>query len=366
MTGIANKGTAGATLNANAQFSDNCATADGAFTSGGRQALKFVNNRGYISAEPIAITSGQDRTLFTVTERKPNLTEDDCQQMFPVELQTGVNWDGVGIFALAQWPWYNAYLRTGYYDPEKVNNDQSIGGTQEENVQFGGGNSADTTYILCAYASNKRIGGWSCGVDGTVKPGTDMESHLSQLDQNNNEKSLRVVLGQRLENPSPSEGLLGETLIFTNALTAAETEAVRAYLKEKWLDPLVVMPDFNSLVVNAQVDLGGATRTFEKLSGSGSFVDGTVVLTGDLEVTVNADGTVVAPSFDKLVLGADARLVVKGARNLPQGELIPLLSFTTREGAFASVGSDKGHVVLRYDNNAVRARRDAGLIIRMR
>jgi uncharacterized 2Fe-2S/4Fe-4S cluster protein (DUF4445 family) len=62
-------------------------------------------------------------------------------------------------------------------------------------------------------------------------------------------------------------------------------DAVNAYLKGKWLDSNA-MPDFDSLVVNAQVDLGGATRTFEKLSGSGSFVDGTVVLIGDLVVTV--------------------------------------------------------------------------------
>lgn len=367
VTGIANKGTAGAALNANAQFSDNCATADGAFTSGGRQALKFVNNRGYISAEPISITSGQDRTLFTVTERKPNLTEEDCQQMFPVELQAGGDWDGVGAFALSQWPWYNAHLRTYYYDPEKVNDDQSIGGTREEKVEFGGGNSADTSYILCGYATNMWIGGWSCGADGTVKPGTDIESHLSQLDQNNNEKSLKVILGQRLENPAPSEGLLGETLVFTNALTTAETEAVRTYLKAKWFDPQNPMPDFDSLVVNAQVDLGGATRTFEKLSGSGSFVDGTVVLTGDLVVTVNPDQSVVVPTFDRLVLGENARLVVNGAKNLPTRGTINILSFTSLEGEFSSVVGDRStRVILRYSEDHVSARRDAGLAVMLR
>mgnify|MGYP007101920177 CR=1 FL=1 len=81
---------------------------------------------------------------------------------------------------------------------------------------------------------------------------------------------------------------------------------------------------------------------------------------------VNSDGSVVAPSFDKLELGEDARLVVKGAKNLPQGELVTVLPFTTLEGMFASVVSDKGHVVLRYLEGHVDARRDAGFYIRVR
>lgn len=241
------------------------------------------------------------------------------------------------------------------------------GGAITEKVEFGGGNSADTTYILCGYATNMWIGGWSCEADGTVKPGTDIESHLSQLDQNNNEKSLKVILGQRLENPAPSEGLLGETLVFTNALTTAETEAVRLYLKAKWFDPKNPMPAFDSLVVNAEIDLGGTTRTFEKLSGSGSFVDGTVVLTGDLVVTVNSDGKVVAPSFDKLVLGENARLVVNGAKNLPKSEMLEILLFASIDREFSSVVGDRStRVMVRYADDHIDARRDAGMRISLR
>ena len=127
------------------------------------------------------------------------------------------------------------------------------------------------------------------------------------------------------------------------------------------------MPDFDSLVVNAQVDLGGATRTFEKLSGSGSFVDGTVVLTGDLVVTVNPDQSVVAPSFDKLVLGENARLVVNGAKNLPTKGTINILSFASLQGEFKSVVGDRNtRVILRYLEDHVCARRDAGMQISVR
>lgn len=156
-------------------------------------------------------------------------------------------------------------------------------------------------------------------------------------------------------------------MVFTNALTTAETEAVRTYLKAKWFDPQNPMPDFDGLVVNAQVDLGGATRMFEKLSGSGSFVDGTVVLNGDLIVTVNSDGSVVAPSFDKLVLGENARLVVNGAKNLPTSGTINILPFTSLEGEFASVLGDRNtKVILRYLEDHVCARRDSGMSVSLR
>ena len=161
-------------------------------------------------------------------------------------------------------------------------------------------------------------------------------------------------------------GWIGEALIFTNALTDAEMDAVNAYLKGKWLDSNA-MPDFDSLVVNAEIDLGGATRTFERLSGSGSFVDGTVVLNGDLVVTVNSYGKVVAPSFDKLVLGENARLVVNGARNLPKKDTINILSFTSLHGEFSSVVGDRNtRVILRYLEDHICARRDAGMRINLR
>ena len=164
-----------------------------------------------------------------------------------------------------------------------------------------------------------------------------------------------------------TSGYQGEALIFTNALSDAEMDAVNAYLKEKWLDPLSVMPDFDGLVVNAQVDLGGATRTFEKLSGSGSFVDGTVVLTGDLVVTVNSDGSVDAPSFDRLVLGENARLVVKGARYLPTKGTVPVVEFSSIHGEFAAAVGDKGGVVLKYsDDGHIYARRDSGMRVMLR
>ena len=177
--------------------------------------------------------------------------------------------------------------------------------------------------------------------------------------------SFEVNLGWLLQNHTV--GYQGEALIFTNALSDAEMSAVGAYLKEKWLDPLAVMPDFDSLVVNAQVDLGGATRTFEKLSGSGSFVDGTVVLSGDLVVTVNTDGSVVAPSFDKLVLGENARLVVKGAKYLPTKGTVAIAVVSSLQGEFATAVGDAGvKPRVFYSDGSIDARRDPGMQVTIR
>ena len=163
-----------------------------------------------------------------------------------------------------------------------------------------------------------------------------------------------------------TSGYQGEALIFTNALSDAEMEEVNTYLKGKWLDSNA-MPAFDSLVVNAQVDLGGTTRTFEKLSGSGSFVDGTVVLNGDLIVTVNTDGSVVAPTFDRLVLGENARLVVKGAKNLPTKATLNIVAFNSIAGEFsAHVGDNHVNVKVKYLDDHVCARREAGLALRIR
>ena len=164
-----------------------------------------------------------------------------------------------------------------------------------------------------------------------------------------------------------TNGYQGEALIFTNALSDAEMDEVNAYLKAKWLDPVVSMPNIDKLVINATNDLAGTTRTYTNVSGYGWFVDGTVVVTGDIVVTVNPDQSVVAPSFDKLVLGQNARLIVKGAKNLLTTDRINILAFNSLEGQFASVVGENGvKVKCRYEEDHVCAKRDAGLSVILR
>lgn len=165
-----------------------------------------------------------------------------------------------------------------------------------------------------------------------------------------------------------TNGYQGEALIFTKALTDDEMTAVNDYLKAKWLSPKVAMPSVDKLAISANAYLDGATCTYGNISGNGSFEDGTVVLNGDLEITVNANGSVVAPSFDKLVLGSTARLVVKGAGNLPKNTVgLQVVQFNSLEGEFSAIVNDTGDKVsVAYTESGVNAMRTPGAMLLIR
>jgi len=357
VTGIANKIPGGSLIDLQTHKAEN---ASGLSTDGfnGRPSILFDHSSGYRSKDhfPSDFPANGERTLFVVAKG-------DTSKMTMLSVAQNSGEEGRSWLLAHGTDWGRSY---------QVSHSEDGGASwQQLKVSFGNIENKKA-YVFSGRTQLKEDTGdariiTSAALDSQGnKIGNTDDSHLMPMGSGNLNLYTYYGLFESGGYKADSDGYQGEALIFTNALSNAEMDAVNAYLKEKWLDPLVVMPDFDSLVVNAQVDLGGATRTFEKLSGSGSFVDGTVVLTGELEVTVNPDGSVVAPSFDTLVLGEDARLVVKGAKNLPQGELVTVLPFTTLEGMFASVVSDKGHVVLRYLENRVDARRDAGFCIRVR
>ena len=145
---------------------------------------------------------------------------------------------------------------------------------------------------------------------------------------------------------SDTSGWQGEALIFTNALSDAEMADVNAYLKAKWIDADGGIdgdePDLDDCIVTGAIDLGRRVWTVGRLSGDGFLTNGTVIVTGALEVTVGRTWSVDVPTVDRLVLGPDARLVVKGARNLPRDRSINILPFTSLSGRFAAVVGDGG------------------------
>ncbi len=364
VTAIANKGTVGSALNLG-QFDtskDGATVLDKAFN--GTSALYFDNASGYRSEGyfPDDFPANGPRTMFVVAQG-------DVNNMIMLTVAQGSKNSEEGKSILLAHKsdsgnWGCAY-KIGYLNEGDSN--WKAGKASFDAVV------SDTPYVFAGRTAlgegdERKVISSAMTADGTKYGQLEPKSFNMPAGEEGTRFNVyygafEVNIGWLLK--SNTVGYQGEALIFTNALSDAEMDAVNAYLRGKWLNSNA-MPDFDSLVVNAQVDLGGATRTFEKLSGSGSFVDGTVVLTGELEVTVNPDGTVVAPEFDKLVLGEDARLVVNGAKNLPQGELVTVLPFTTLDGMFASVVGDKGRVVLRYLENRVDARRDAGFCIRVR
>ena len=357
---IANKGTLGSVLDL--QKGDSGATSSALSADGfnGRQAIAFAGSTGYRSKQPLPsdIPANGPRALFVVAKG-------DTGKMTMLSIaQTGAEEGRCWLLAHGS-DWGRSYQVSYKDDGDEDWKSWKVG--------FGNGLTSQKAYVFSGKTdlkegvANGRII-TSAALDGNGnKLGTTDDAHLMPDGEGNLNLYTYYGLFQNGGYLAHSDGYQGEALIFTNALNDADMDAVNAYLKAKWLDAMQVMPDFDNLVVNAQVNLGGGTRTFEKLSGRGSFVDGTVVVTGDLVVTVKADGTVVAPSFDKLVLGPSARLVVNGAKNLPTGNAIDIISFASLDGAFAAAVGDKNRRVLpSYFEDHVSARRGTGLSVVLR
>ena len=126
-------------------------------------------------------------------------------------------------------------------------------------------------------------------------------------------------------------------------------------------DAMSGTPQSDRLVVDGEMDLGSEIVAVDSVSGSGFATNGTVVVTGDVIVSVGRTWSVDVPTFDRLVLGPKSRLVVKGAGNLPRDKTINILPFTTLSGRFASVVGVGGAVVnLTYEDDHVCAQCEPG------
>lgn len=133
------------------------------------------------------------------------------------------------------------------------------------------------------------------------------------------------------------------------------------------LDAMSDTPQVDRLVVDGEVDLGGEIIAVDSVSGSGFATNGTVVVTGDVVVSVGSTWSVDVPTFDRLVLGPKSRLVVKGAGYLPRDKSINILPFTSLSGRFGSVVGEGGVPVnVMYEEDHVCARRAAGFTARIR
>ena len=351
-TTIRNKGVLGTTLDLLPYESSAASVSNERFN--GLQSIHFTGNSGYRSEGmyPASLPPNASRTLFAVG---------NGGDMYLISASQNNSADE-GRVLLMTGSWGNA-MQTYKYNADE---------TKWETVRLSYSRTANNPYVFMGRTElgeedMATVTAVSLAADGTESRNSStvyMPNPGNTLELRSYYGMFRVQSGFSLR----SDGYQGEALLFTNALSDAEMAEVGAYLKAKWLDSNA-MPDFDSLVVNAQVDLGGATRTFETLSGSGSFVDGTVVLTGDLVVTVNADRTVVAPSFDGLVLGENARLVVKGAKYLPQDETVNVSPYSSLSGEFKSVVGENGVIVkIAADcgGDHICVRRDTGMRVIIR
>ena len=353
VTAIANKGVVGSDLNLRLRSSDSNKRASVVTSAFNGTSAIYFNGSGYFSNGnfPSDIKANGPRSLFAVVQGKST--------GFLSIAQHGSSEEGRSLLLASN-------FGKGY----------QIGYRKDDGTWASAQANFDYTYDSpCVFSGRTSLGEGDTNIVTSCRIDTDghtsgatKEFNMPDGDQGLMFKSYygTFALGDGGYSEDTS-GYQGEALIFTKALSDAEMDEVNAYLKGKWLDAVTSMPSFEKLIVNATIDLAGTTRTYTNVSGGGWFVDGTVVVNGDIVVTVNPDQSVVAPSFDKLVLGQNARLIVKGAKNLFTTDMINILPFNSIEGQFASVVGENGvKVKCRYEEDHVCAKREAGFNVFLR
>lgn len=365
VTEIANKGVAGTALDLERRTTSK--NGAGLSTEGfnGRSSIFYDGGSGYRSKNsfPGGLTADIERTLFAVAKG-----DNTKMIMLSVAKKASPDEEGRHLLEAHNADWGRAY-KVG------ISND---GGNNWEGktVDFKESHS-DTAYVFAGRSAKIPDGEQDqrsviSSVASVTESARLSEPTIVNMPKGHEGLDYRVYYGVFEIGMSwvdcDSDGYQGEALIFTNALSDAEMDEVNEYLRTKWLlSDGPVMTEVSNIVVEAELNLCGGKGTFASITGRGSFKNGTVVLNGDLIVTVNPDQSVVAPSFDKLVLGENARLVVNGAKNLPTKGTINILSFASLQGEFKSVVGDRNtRVILRYLEDHVCARRDAGMIVTLR
>ncbi len=360
---IANKGTAGADLDLERRTTGKSGVELSTEGFNGRQSIYYNGGSGYRSKKtfPGGLVAGVERTLFTVAKGDNN-----NMVMLSVARKADSNDEGRHLLMVHS-NWGRGYKVGVYKDNGWTGETVNFKSTEANNAYVFAGR---TSKVPGGGADERTVISSVMGASGDARVSTPASFTMTE-GQNN--LDYRVYYGAFEIGIGwvdlDSNGYQGEALIFTKALTDDEMEAVNDYLRMKWLGELgSELPKFDNIICSANVGLGGLKRTFGNISGNGSFEDGTVVLNGDLEITVNANGSVVAPSFDKLVLGSTARLVVKGAGNLPKNTVgLKVVQFNSLEGEFSAIVNDTGDKVsVAYTEGGVNAMRTPGAMLLIR
>ncbi len=335
VTAIKNKGTVGSALDLGLRSTSKGGATVVADAFNGRQSLAFNSASGYRSNGyfPDDLPASGPRTLFAVVQ--------GTSVGFLSVAQTGGDEEGRSLLLASD------SFGKGYQVGE-------LRGSNWEKTRSGVAYSYDSPCVIFG-RTKPGDGGYASVTAGILDEYGNTNGETKNIYMPADKTGLRfkayygtfdIAYGYN----SDTAGWQGEALVFTNALSDAEMADVGAYLKAKWIDAGGGADDdvfdLDEYTVDGEVDLGGRVWKIGRLSGDGFLTNGTVIVTGELEVTVGRTWSVDVPTFDRLVLGPDARLVVKGAANLPRDRSINILPFTSLSGRFASVSGDWGVPVL--------------------
>ena len=287
----ANKGTAGAALNA-VQITSGSGPTVLAGALNGRPVLSVDGTTALRTQNSVGISGAQDRTMFAVGCRKNNGT------MCFAHIGEGSDNRAFGIISQPEFLFdYTWGFNKDILFPARPNDMYEI-------YDFMLSGSYGTANLISG-------GVLSSGALG-LTPNT-LDTQLS--------------LGSRFE--AAGQGNLAEVLLFNRALTLAERMGVEAYLRAKWFSAdgsSTVSAGNVAVAAGAVLDLDGTTQTLSGLSGSGLVTNGTLDVSGDIAPGgTNAVGTLtlaaVAPQSGTLLIdaapdGTSDLLAAQGALDL--------------------------------------------------
>ena len=114
-------------------------------------------------------------------------------------------------------------------------------------------------------------------------------------------------------------GSVAEVIAYDTLIEGEAQEKITKYLTDKWLsknmnlDEAILGENVQIVLDGSTLDLGGTTQTLNGLYGSGGTIaNGSVTVTGVLEVTPNANGIVAPYRLENATLGKGLRIKVNG------------------------------------------------------
>ena len=339
----------------------------------GLPVIAFTNAYGFASKDETGIASSADKTIMVVSRHQFNTfhkydssgaeTGEYYNEMMPLGIEsTSTNDDGFRIED-CDWGW-----RLSYWDE---------GNEADKFRDLGKG-----SITASSHSNNERWQIWDMGIGNKVVQAHCWDSDTGYLGTSASEtistaserKDNRIYLGYRKRYSTSSSGFIAEAFVFDKALAEGELAAMRDYLQQKWFssDSVSTLPESLRLENGASLDLNGRPVEFAKVYGGGTLSNGAATITDALVVTVNDDGTIDPLAVDgALVIGANARLVVKNARKLVGTNPVVALSATEGiTGSFASAVSDPEGLPLRSvksaDGKSITIARRGGLMLILR
>lgn len=340
----------------------------------GLPVIAFTNAYGFASKAETGIASSADKTIMVVSRHQCNTfhkydnsgaeTGEYYNEMMPLGIEsTSTNDDGFRIED-CDWGWRLSYWDEGNETDKKF-----------RDLGKGSITARDPS-------NNERWQIWDMGIEDMVVQAHCWDSDTGHLGTSASETisaagertDNRIYLGYRKRYSTSSSGFIAEAFVFDKALAEGELAAMRDYLQQKWFssDSVSTLPESLRLESGASLDLNGRPVEFAKVYGGGTLSNGAATITDALVVTVNDDGTIDPLAVDgALVIGANARLVVKNARKLVGTNPVVALSATEGiTGSFASAVSDPEGLPLRSvksaDGKSITIARRGGLMLILR